>query len=113
MLNLAVIMCVFVRSYFISGRLGMLLSGLWLRIFLVQGRCGQKDPRKLPTNCLGRSWRILGVSRTVCITYKMQHRAAQARERCRWLSSSARVWGQRPGQLKEAYVIGKKKGLSQ
>ena len=70
MLNLAVIMCVFVRSYFISGRLGMLLSGLWLRIFLVQGRCGQKDPRKLPTNCLGRSWRILGVSRTVCITYK-------------------------------------------
>lgn len=41
------------------------------------------------------------------IDLKMQHRVAQARERCRRLSSSARVWGQRPGQLKEADVIGK------
>lgn len=39
----------FLRSNTVSGRLGMLLSGLWLRIFLVQGRCGQKDPRKSPT----------------------------------------------------------------
>ena len=30
-----------------SARLGMLYPGLWLRFFLVQGRCGQKDPRKL------------------------------------------------------------------
>lgn len=61
-------MRVFLRSNAVSGRLGMLLSGLWLRFFQVQGRCGQKDPRKLSVqiNCLKRSWRILGVSRTAC-----------------------------------------------
>lgn len=85
----------------VSGKLGMLLSGLWLRFFQVQGRCGQKDPRKLSAhiNCPKRSWRILGVSRTACGICSI---GLHKRENdVVWLSSSARVWGQRPGQLKE------------
>lgn len=31
----------------VSATLGGLLLGLWLRFIQVQGRCGQKDPRKL------------------------------------------------------------------
>lgn len=76
-------MYVFFRSNVVSGRLGMLLSGLWLRFFQVQGRCGQKDPRKLSgrkfvseaimAHPRGKSHRLRN----------RQHRAAQTRERCR------------------------------
>ena len=52
------------ESATVSDRLGMLLSGLWLRVFLVQGRCGRKDPRKLSASPK-RAWRILEVRRTV------------------------------------------------
>ena len=42
----------------------MLYPGLWLRFFLVQGRCGQKDPRKPRGLGRRRAWRILEVRRT-------------------------------------------------
>ena len=106
-------MRVFLRSNAVSGRLGMLLSGLWLRFFQVQGRCGQKDPRKLSVqiNCLKRSWRILGVSRTACgICSIGLHK--RENDVVYGLVPSARVWGAKTRSAEGSLERIEKKGSS-
>lgn len=73
---------------------------------LVHGRRGRKDPRKPARFSARRAWRVLEVSRTARKPYLRGTRPPRARGLMGASSRpSARVWGQKLGQPKEAHEI--------